>query len=683
MSDARSEGRFKLLAEHGSDVMALVAPDGSVEWVWYPPVAAADPTRIDAQGVDPWSLVHRDDVAPALRALELEAAGLPVSAIEIRVRRIDGVHRWASVSGHTISSGDDAGKVVIVLRDVDSEVQARQALADSERQFRLAMRGSPQGMAVIGVDGRFMSVNPALCEMLHRPEEWFDTQRLDDVLHPDDRVADREVRARLLAGETDDRILERRLLTADGAAPRWVLHSIGLLRDQVDSPLFFVSHFHDITTRKTVETHLEYVAHHDAVTGLANRSYLVDEIQRALSVSSRSGLPTGLVMLDLDHFKEVNDALGHATGDRLLRRAGERILGSVRTGDLVARQGGDEFVVVMRDLADPTEAVRVADRIIESFRAPLHLDQHEVYTTASAGVAIGRGDTDADTLLAEADTAMYVAKEDGRNRYSLFNDELRWAVTQRLRMESGLRNAITHNEFDVWYQPEFDLVDRSVSAVEALLRWAQPSGAMRAADRFIEVAEESGLIVEIGEMVIRRAFAQSATWNRRRPGRPLVVRVNLSSRQLTEPDLLSVIDDALATTGADPATLCFEITESAILRELPVVDTNLRGIHARGVALAVDDFGTGYASLAFLRSLPVSVLKLDRSFVVAVAEDDLDRRLVGGIIALAAGLGIDVSAEGVEREAQAETLRALGCRRAQGFLFSPAVAPAELDELLA
>jgi diguanylate cyclase (GGDEF)-like protein len=387
-------------------------------------------------------------------------------------------------------------------------------------------------------------------------------------------------------------------------------------------------------------------------------------------------------MLDLDHFKYVNDSLGHAVGDELLRRAADRLRGTVREGDLVARHGGDEFVVVMRDLDDPAESVRIAQRIVDTFRSPVHVGQAELYTTASVGIAVSRKGVDADTLLSEADTAMYVAKDDGRDRYSLFNEELRAVVAERLRLEVGLRHALERDEFDVWYQPEVDLLDGSLTAVEALLRWHHPGGETYSAERFIEVAEDSGLIVELGAMVIRRACAQTAQWNRDRPLRPVVVRINLSARQLADPTLLRTIDDALHVTGASPFWLCFEITESAILRDLAVVDDNLRGIRWRGIELALDDFGTGYASLSYLRDIPVAVLKLDRSFVRNLATSEFDRRLVAGIVGLAHGLHVEVTAEGVEDERQAEILRDLGCRRAQGFLYSGAVPACELDALL-
>ena len=678
-----SEHRYRTLAENATDVVYALSLDGTITWV--------SPSIQEIFGWRPEQMVgqfvrrfmHPDDLsANSPRRDAVMAAGGDGGQAEIRFLDADGQWRWVGLTGRVLRDvdGNPTGGIES-LRDISAEMTARVALEDSERQFRLAMHGSPEGMAVVGLDRRFLSVNPALARSLGHDAGWFAHRCIDEIVHPADLEADHAVRARLLADEAETQAQERRLIAADGSQ-RWVLHSVGLLRDHELRPLFFVSHFQDITARKRAEQDLEFAATHDPLTGLSNRTNLVEEIRRALSASHRSQRPTAVVMLDLDHFKFVNDSLGHATGDELIRQAAERIRATVREGDLVARQGGDEFVVVMRDLDDPTEAMRVGQRLVDAFRRPVLVNHTELFTTASVGVSVSRGGTDVDALLAEADTAMYVAKDDGRDRVSLFNDELRAAVTERLRIESGLRHALERDEFRVWYQPEVDLRTGALTAVEALLRWEHPDGDFYSADAFIEVAEDSGLIVDIGATVIRRACGQAAMWAAAWPERDFTVRVNLSTRQLAEAELLQIVDDALLVTRVDPGRLCFEITETAILRDIPTVATNLRGIHQRGIALAVDDFGTGYASLTYLRQLPISVLKLDRSFVVGIAVDDFDRRLVSGVIGLARNLGITVTAEGVENPEQADMLRALGCRRAQGYLYSRAVSAAEIDRLL-
>ena len=678
-----SERRYRTLAENATDVVYTLNLDGTITWV--------SPSVTDIFGWLPDEVVgrhvqtfmHPDDlVVNSPRRSRVIDGGGERGQAEIRFLDSAGEWRWVGLTGRVLRDEEGAPLGGIEsLRDISAEMAARVALEDSERQFRLAMQGSPEGMAVVGLDRRFLSVNPALARGLGHDIGWFAGRCIDEIIFADDLDADHSVCSRLLADEAESRAQERRLLAADGSL-RWVLHSIGLLRDHDGKPLFFVSHFQDITVRKSAERDLEFAATHDPLTGLSNRANLVDEIRRALSASHRSQRPTAVVMLDLDHFKFVNDSLGHATGDELIRQAAERIRSTVRDGDLVARQGGDEFVVVIRDLDDPTEAVRLAQRLVEAFRSPVRVEHTELFTTASVGISVSRGGTDVDALLAEADTAMYVAKDEGRDRLSLFNDELRAAVTERLRIENGLRHALERDEFRVWYQPEVDLRTGALTAVEALLRWDHPDGDFYTADAFISVAEESGLIVEIGALVIRRACGEAALWAAAWPERDFTVRINLSTRQLAEADLLHTIDAALQTTGVDPGRLCFEITETAILRDIPTVSVNLQGIHERGIALAVDDFGTGYASLTYLRQLPISVLKLDRSFVAGIATDDFDRRLVSGVIGLARNLGIMVTAEGVENPAQADMLRGLGCRRAQGFLYSKAVSAADIDFLL-
>jgi diguanylate cyclase (GGDEF)-like protein/PAS domain S-box-containing protein len=411
------ERLFRLLAEHSSDVVALLRPDGHVKWLSRPFGDTEEYRPTMVMGHLPWHLLHPDDRARGKAALaEVVATGRLAEPLELRFRVGENEYHWVSATGRRLADGDG---IVMSFRDVTDAVLARRALAESERQFRLAMQGSPTGMAVVGLDGGFVSVNPALCTQLGHPSGWWVGRRLDEVLHPNDAAADREVRACLLDRRCTEQMSERRLVTAT-AEIRDVLHSVGLLRDEEGAPLFFVCQFLDITARKAAEARLHHAATHDHLTGVANRTLLTDEIHRALAAEARSGRPASLVMIDLDHFKAVNDRHGHAAGDALLCEVARRIRTVVREGDFLARLGGDEFVVVMRDLDDVEEASRVAARLVDAIRVPMVVGDVELHPSASIGVAVSRhGEGGPDALLREADAALYVAKAQGRGRCAL------------------------------------------------------------------------------------------------------------------------------------------------------------------------------------------------------------------------------------------------------------------------
>ena len=572
---------------------------------------------------------------------------------------------------------DEHGEVVGVFaaaRDISGIRIAEQELAE-EARFRFAMDSSAIGMMLISAEGEIERVNPAMCDLLGWSADEMLTLTMYEIVHPDDQEADLAVVEEFVDGRTEASRRIERFLTSTGQAI-WVELSLAAVRHPDQSLWYFVAQILDVTDRVNAEQALIHLAAHDPLTGLANRLELADEITRALHARQRSGKPTAVLMIDLDRFKNINDTLGHAAGDELLIAVAQRIASTVRAGDLVARPGGDEFIVVMREIDEPTEAVRAASRIVEQLRAPFASQGSEFFVTASIGIAVSTESSAADDLVREADTALYVAKEGGRDRVAVFNEELRVAVAQRLSIESDLRRALERDEFVVWYQPEVDLATGAVIAVEALLRWRHPDGDLYPAARFIEIAEETGLILDIGTWVLNQACVQAADWATERPNRPLTVRLNVSTLQLAETGLLDDLDSAISRSGANPASLCIEITETALLHDTPTVHANLHGIRSRGISIALDDFGTGYASLATLRSYPIDVLKIDRSFITDMIVSEYDLRLVRAIVALADILGLSVTAEGVEHEEQARLLHSLGCPSAQGFLYSAAV-PAE------
>jgi diguanylate cyclase (GGDEF)-like protein len=435
----------------------------------------------------------------------------------------------------------------------------------------------------------------------------------------------------------------------------------------------------DVTDRKTNEEALRTAATTDPLTGLWNRAAAVVDMTRQLELGRDSGYSTGVILLDLDRFRYVNDSLGHGVGDELLRAAASRVESMTRDGDLVGRHGGDEFIIFMHRLDDAIHALDIADRLNVAFRTPLEVGDHSLVTTASIGIAImGASEATAVDLIRDADTALYAAKDAGRDRSMVFNDDLRAVVDERLRIANDLRAALELDQLVVWYQPEFDLRTNEICAVEALVRWNHPAGSMRPAGWFIEAAEDSGIIFEIGEFVLRSTCVQAAAWARTRP---VTVRVNLSTMQLSEHRLIDVIDRAIEDSGLDPRLLCVEITETALLRDADAVRRNLAAIHERGMQISIDDFGTGYASLTYLQEFPVDSIKIDRSFVSRLSDGPDDRRLIAGVIALADSMDIPVIAEGVEDREQERALRELGCSSAQGWLYSKAVPPTEITRM--
>ena len=428
----------------------------------------------------------------------------------------------------------------------------------------------------------------------------------------------------------------------------------------------------------------QHRALHDPLTGLPNRALFEDRLARALADQERRGSSVAVIFLDVDHFKLVNDSLGHQAGDDLLRAIPPRLTASLGPGDTVARFGGDEFGILLEDVQDERSATRVAERIAEALASPFIVREREHFVTASAGIAVGGAGRFPEALIRDADAAMYRAKERGRARYEIFDEAMRVRVAHRLRTEDELRTAIERGELRVHYQPVVSLTTGGVMGAEALVRWEHPVHGLMGPMEFIPVAEESGLIDAIGRWVLDAACRQAVEWHHSHPDRPpLGVSVNLSVRQLADRELTGVVRNALEATGLDPACLSLELTEGALVegtREVAGALTELKGL---GVMLALDDFGTGYSSLGSLRDLPFDAIKLDRTFVERLGADQVDNAIVSAVVALAQTMKLRVIAEGIETEEQLAVVKALGCHLAQGFYFSRPVLAEELGRMLA
>ncbi|MDH5534154.1 MAG: EAL domain-containing protein, partial [Betaproteobacteria bacterium] len=438
----------------------------------------------------------------------------------------------------------------------------------------------------------------------------------------------------------------------------------------------------DVTEQKQVEERIRHLAHYDALTNLPNRVLLYDRIERGIAQTKRGGRPTGLLFIDLDRFKNINDSLGHAVGDSLLRAVAERVVACTRHTDTVSRLGGDEFVVVLTDLAQPGDCSMVAQKIVVALSQPFRLSGRDLHVTPSIGICIYPQDgQDVETLMRNADAAMYHAKESGRNNYQFFTDAMNAAAQQRLQLESDLRRALEREEFVLHYQPQIELATGEIVGVEALIRWRHPQRGIIAPGEFIPAAEESGLIDPIGDWVLRVACAQVGEWQRQ--GYPrLQVAVNFSARQFRRESLMKSVEQALEQAQLAAESLEVEITESLLIQYADKTINKVTEMSKLGIQLSIDDFGTGYSSLSYLKRFPINTLKIDQSFVRDITTDEDDAAIVTAVVAIAHSLRLVVVAEGVETPEQLAFLKRLDCDRAQGYLFSRPLPSDELFRLL-
>jgi len=436
--------------------------------------------------------------------------------------------------------------------------------------------------------------------------------------------------------------------------------------------------------REDSEARMRHQSLHDALTGLPNRTLFYDRIEHAFARAERSDARVAVFLLDVDQFKTINDSLGHEAGDDLLVALSARLQHVVRGSDTVARLGGDEFVVLC-EVENETEAFHVAERIADAWERPIPVAAGgEIFVSASIGITVATRPQSAETMLREADAAMYRAKDGGRGRYELFDEEMRQHAFARLRTESDLRRAVEREQFRVHYQPIFDVAAQRLLGVEALVRWDRPGNGIVGPADFIGLTEETGLIAPLGRWVLEQATAQVADWRARFPyAAELGVTVNVSGRQLARPEFLSEVENALERSGLEPGTLGLEITESVLLKDASLPRSTLEAVRARGVRVLLDDFGTGYSSLSRLKGIPVDAIKVDRSFVDGLGAEQDDTAIVSAIVDIADSLGLGTIAEGVETVEQLEALEGLGCQGAQGYLFAEPLCAVDFEELLA
>jgi diguanylate cyclase (GGDEF)-like protein len=495
-----------------------------------------------------------------------------------------------------------------------------------------------------------------------------DRDLLHERLHPDDRVPFEEMLGRALRGESPASI-DHRVVRPDGTE-RIVHSQVEVIPDAEGRPARVLGTLHDISERKQLEDRLKYQAFHDALTGLPNRALFNDRLQHALARTARQQLPLAVLFLDLDHFKLINDTLGHEAGDQLLITLAERIQACLRPSDTVARLGGDEFTILLEDLSSQREAEQIAERITAALAAPFTLSGQDMYVTTSIGIVMrNEHHRSPDDMLRDADVALYRAKDAGRARFAVYDLTMGEAMLERVTLEADLRRAIELRELHLQYQPQVELASGDVVGVEAFIRWVHPERGVVAPSQFLPIAEETGLIAQIDSWALEEACRQARGWQELL-GEPIEMAVNVSGRQLRRAEIAEELRRVLRWTGLDPRYLKLEFSEAAVMADTGTTSVMLSALLDLGVEVVIDDFGTGYTSLSHLRRFPVDTLKLDGTFVAGLGRDDEAATIAQAIVGLAHSFGLRVVAEGVERLDQLEALRQMGCEMGQGNYFS-------------
>jgi diguanylate cyclase (GGDEF)-like protein/PAS domain S-box-containing protein len=569
-------------------------------------------------------------------------------------------------------------------RETDALIAATtQALAAAEDIFRAVAEHTSDLVCLHDATGMFTYVSPSVRRLLDIDAATLVGTHPVDLAHSGTREA--LVQAIHDAGRrgSEPTRFRHRLRHRNGAF-RWFETAITPILAPDGTVRQLQSSSRDITEQRETEQSLIKQAFHDELTGLPNKALLLDRLSHALAVSERSNQPIGVLFIDLDAFKTINDTLGHQVGDTALSKVAERLTAIVRPGDTLARIGGDEFVMLCAGTDGARGATAVARRILDAFAMPFVLEGREIEIGASIGIATSMGSEDPIRIIDNADTAMYEAKHEGRGRFAIHDEIDQSLALERIDTEEALRRAVENNELRLHYQPELDLDSGRIVGFEALVRWQRPDGRLIPPGEFIPLAEETGIIVEIGRWVIQEACRQASLWRvyRTPEQEPVRIWVNLSARQLGDPDLVPFVERTIEAAGISTDEICLEITESALMDDAHVATEQLDELRRIGISLGIDDFGTGWSQFAYLQRLPLDVLKIDRSFVSGLASDHAAATIVAAIIDLAHALGLIVIAEGVESEDQLAVLRELECDQALGFLFSKPREPSAFDHAL-
>jgi diguanylate cyclase (GGDEF)-like protein/PAS domain S-box-containing protein len=565
-----------------------------------------------------------------------------------------------------------------------ARMEAEEALAASEARFRAMFTEAAIGIGIGDLEGNIVEANPALVRMFLYTREEFRQLKVSSLVHPDDAASVCQAFEELKAGDRDHFRMEKRFYRADGNEI-WTHLTVSLVRDEAGAPAYHVALLEDVSERHRLQARLEYQAYHDPLTGLPNRALVSDRLARIFA-EPPGARRIGLCYLDLDGFKMVNDSLGHEVGDQLLIAVASRLAHCCGPRQLVARMGGDEFVIIVEESCGEAEVVALADDVLAALAVPFQAGGHELTVTASIGIVERPvAATNQADLIQAADITLYWAKADGKSRYATFDRTRNDREITRFTLSATMLAAVDRGEFFIHYQPLVALQDCTLQGVEALVRWRHPTYGVLGPDQFIGIAEETGSIVQLGAWVLARACEQARRWQDAYGAAAPFVSVNLAPRQLHEPGLVADVVAILTRTGLAPSRLQLELTEQALMGEEAGPQEALTKLYDMGVRIAIDDFGTGYSNLPYLRRLPVHEIKLAGSFAAGLrsaAPDLVDERIVATLVNLAHALELTVTAEGVETVAQLERFRALGCDGGQGRLFSSPCTPEQIDALL-
>jgi len=676
--------RFHNLLEHISDAIFLVdMGDGTIVDAVGNLQGIAGRGKNECIGANITGIITRDGEYPLRRMLETMGE-------DFSPRRMSGSLGFdadravpVEITAHMDAFGG-VTYAVLVVRDVSERINAEQALKASEERYRLVADYNYDWEMWIGPDGRMLYVSPSSERISGYPRQVFmnDPAFFEQLVHRDDLKAWKRLMQEGAGTEAEH--FDFRLFNREGRMV-WVSQVTQQVTGDKGESMGLRVSLRDITARKIMEKQLEYQALHDPLTGLANRTLCLDRIRQAMGrAERRSNYRFGVAFVDMDRFKVVNDSLGHSAGDKLLMEFSHRLLQSVRNLDTVSRFGGDEFVILFEELSGAGEALRIIRRVQEEVRKPFHINGHEIQSTASFGLVLSPMEfKEPEMLLQNANIAMHKAKESGRNRIKVFNAKMLQQAVQTLTLESDLRRAVTGDEFFVTYQPQVSLLTGRLRGFEALVRWNHPRLGVMAPGRFIPLAEETGIIVDIGRVVLEKACQTLALWREALPeAQDLVISVNLSAKQFNQPDLVQMVSNILKQTRLPADCLKLEITESAIMDHPEDTVLKLARLKNRGIGVSIDDFGTGYSSMSYLQRFPLNYLKIDQNFIQNLDLIPENMAIVKAIINLGHSLGLQTIAEGVEKPSHVKILSSLKCEYAQGFLFSGPLGVSDAERLI-